>query len=1111
MFGRKKKTEDDQAATTNRENGDQMSAVDENNPLIHNSDDSDDEIERIRDIGYDDWMRRAYTSEASSRIDRVLGKQAGSMFGGGSASSDEGGENTGQGNSTMAIKALKSEMFKLVYSTMGDEIKPEDMRSVLVVKTEKYHPYLLCLLNTVFCCMFSLFRPKDDESVLVLTKKQRVIMYKNERVGFRQNFMTLFTTARNFVLVFVFVTLGPTFFGAIVSSNFVEQELVFVKSGYDYVHDHTYQKLEDNLRYKVVIQIVVFIGALLVFSFICWSKCPHDFGTRYRQSHAANKICCAQFALSRGGWSRTCQMRLFFGRFPEQNAIDFGMPLRGATSCGPVHKDNLSIRALGRNPFASGNLGMILFFSGMLFFFSVIDWYMTYVWIIAVRWKPDFDKHMEFCRVDAKADPSLCTVEACKAHVDAFNSDKDFKVFCESVRIYEDEGNCQMYDAEPGCCGGCFQGAWKMRQSKHDEWFGLFISLIVDILTVAQNLAAVASALSYTDEKDHVDIKFSRRLKFTNNLANFLLTQPLAVSFFYTIFDSAYKDPDETGSTKFEKLKTSTSLHKQGRFDDLGGGHDEQNAANFQDVKNFEIDDVSTTWDDFFKKSRMVINSENKWVPKIMIPRKCLGIPPEEVVLGAWAERPAITFMLMLPYFTAAVIFWVVWAVVEHPITNNFGVPEIGKFGNATLFACIIIFVAWVVLSITQYISVKHVIILTNLRVFYPRYREKCACLGMFTVQLRLDVFRHDHEISYGQMVTNPPTCYMRLSRVPWTPGKIYIQPGIYGLLQVQRLRGNVLNIYQLVSQLTNYSKPYINEQDIKDAGISWEHCINNVSDALEKRLSDVWTVTHMQADDLPGMTPDIFLSGPEEKPLFYWSFKEIGSLQTPYNTNTDVVVTTGRIYIYKRDLFKAFDCKLCCCFFSPLWCSCWKRLVDGPKRLRRQSSFLDLQFLLSFSTEVAVTLPDFFDPLKTPVIWPCFDTCCRWVTLCMSCSDKSEVECNKETCSIQCRRQGPRAQLWLMWRHRYNSSQPDLACALRPFEMKDKTVVNDCMSKLPCCGKTEIVRADTQDMDDDPDARDYAKIEMLRKIMGVIQDKASVMYASGGGAKGDSFVSRPQ
>jgi len=251
-------------------------------------------------------------------------------------------------------------------------------------------------------------------------------------------------------------------------------------------------------------------------------------------------------------------------------------------------------------------------------------------------------------------------------------------------------------------------------------------------------------------------------------------------------------------------------------------------------------------------------------------------------------------------------------------------------------------------------------------------------------------------------------------------------------------------------------------------------------------KCGDVWKVDHLQPDDIQGQIPDLFMAHTNETPLFFWSFKEFGLLADATSTNTDLVVTTNRVYKYSRANFKPYDCRTAVCF-GACYCTYFKKIFNGPKYLQRSASFLTLPLMLSFNTEVSVSPPVWHDPTRLPVKVPCWETCCSWLTLfctCKTCGkDGQTVTCNRDTCSFVPRRGGARAQLWMMWRHRFNAIQPDLTCKIRPFQLKDRAFIADLCETIGC-GANEL------DFDNSvSDVLDCEKVDMLRKIMGVIQD----------------------
>merc|ERR1719242_2485993 len=121
--------------------------------------------------------------------------------------------------------------------------------------------------------------------------------------------------------------------------------------------------------------------------------------------------------------------------------------------------------------------------------------------------------------------------------------------------------------------------------------------------------------------------------------------------------------------------------------------------------------------------------------------------------------------------------------------------------------------------------------------------------------------------------------------------------------------------------------------------------------------------------------SPEIHLSEAAEQPVFFWSFQEKGLIGTPHNTNTDIVITTGRVLLWSRTLYKTFDCKTSC-LWGFCWCACCRTMFCA-KRLPSSMSFLTLSSLLTFSTETTMEPPVWYDPHHPPIRVPCFDEFC--------------------------------------------------------------------------------------------------------------------------------------
>jgi hypothetical protein len=660
-----------------------------------------------------------------------------------------------------------------------------------------------------------------------------------------------------------------------------------------------------------------------------------------------------------------------------------------------------------------------------------------------------------------------------------------------------------------GCDAGISQFIW---EQENQTIFGMLVSLVCDVGAITLTVMAASIAFGYSDDKDHVDIKFKRRSKYTKEISHFELTSPLAQDFVNEVLDNAFRDNDGTipATRATRKLKTGNTkdtdylkkmFKRSKNYNRLDG--DDEDAANFQDVSCWEPEkeqNAAVHWQEFWDQGKTVVQKDahekNKWLSKILIPKLCLGIMEDELIIGAWVEVPQLDLISVLPIFISALLLFAALTNTDEGIRHFWRLgwwddTHDDKIGSACVHAIATFVIGFAILCGYIYLSTKHVIILTDVRVIYVRYQAKARLLLKFMPQLRVDNFRHDHDVSYGSFMTSPPTLYQRATRAPWTPGAVFLQPGIFGLLRMDRMRGNVISIYQVISQLTKTGeKQFLSERAIQEAGVSVQICQQYVQDNMEKALDMVWRITNEQPDDVPGMIPDMYLTSADEKPLFYWSFQEFGYVNSAYNTNSDVVVTSDRVYLYNRSLWKPFDAKTCCCF-AICWCTCLWRAISGKKYLRRQSSFLKLEMLLSFCTEVDITAPVWHDPKRWPCACPLLDAVAQWFTMCITCKTCKAVSCDKQTCSPVPKRSGARAQLWMMWRHRYNPTQKDLQLAIRPFSLKDPTLVADVLSA--CCKldprqlEETSLRAE-EGIDEIPD---YEKVETLRKIMGVTQDIA--------------------
>lgn len=125
-----------------------------------------------------------------------------------------------------------------VYAHMGNEIPPNELKNAIVVKTAKFHPVTVMFLSFFTLGLFNFFRPKDDETLLVLTENGRVYLLKVERpnamgIDLKAALMTFV----RLLMIFLLILTGPAFvvmmFGSSAvggafdpkAKNMIQQEL----------------------------------------------------------------------------------------------------------------------------------------------------------------------------------------------------------------------------------------------------------------------------------------------------------------------------------------------------------------------------------------------------------------------------------------------------------------------------------------------------------------------------------------------------------------------------------------------------------------------------------------------------------------------------------------------------------------------------------------------------------------------------------------------------------------------------------------------------------------------------------------------------------------------
>merc|ERR550532_3274193 len=215
----------------------------------------------------------------------------------------------------------------------------------------------------------------------------------------------------------------------------------------------------------------------------------------------------------------------------------------------------------------------------------------------------------------------------------------------------------------------------------------------------------------------------------------------------------------------------------------------------------------------------------------------------------------------------------------------------------------------------------------------------------MYGTELRVDIFRHDSDVFYGHLHTTALPMTQRLQCSRWYPGKVYMQVR-YGVLSLVRSYGNAIDVYDIISHLTR-GESLISREDLRGNHIDVNMCQADIDANLTNNGDKVWTIMR-RPDDVASKDPQLWLAGTEH-PLFFWSVKDRGLLGSAYDKNTDIIITTDRVFLWNRALYKTFDCMTCCCW-GMCWCACFNRLFNA-ERLPSQMSFLTLSALLSFST----------------------------------------------------------------------------------------------------------------------------------------------------------------
>jgi len=437
-------------------------------------------------------------------------------------------------------------------------------------------------------------------------------------------------------------------------------------------------------------------------------------------------------------------------------------------------------------------------------------------------------------------------------------------------------------------------------------------------------------------------------------------------------------------------------------------------------------------------------------------------------------------------------------SISEEPIVlPGFGTNAVARVLSALVMGFLIIFLGAGYHYLGSIINaLVHAVIVTDRRIFYIRHQAPCYCLCNFGVGLRVDVFRHDRRVTYGRAESAHRSLMQRLTCSPIIPGTVTMQDK-FGVLRLDRHFGNVFSVFNVISQLVpEEDAGFLSEgMDKADTAWDWDKAQEQAERALDRiHIGDERKhgVVHIktQPEDLVASGPGLYLITKQdggsvtelEKPLFHWSVKEVGPMSSPLNKTSDVVVTTGRVFVWHRSGFKRFDCRTSVC-----WGFCWCGFLSAVRSadtMENSIAFFTLPSMLSFSTTTKVQPPVWADPTHPPVKFPIVDTCCNTLTKCFS-GDCGSIGSEFEDCaggtSLCPTRTSARIQLYMMWRLRTGPQQADLMAAVFPYHHQDFEDV-DLLRSLSCMemGEREA-----------PETAHSRKLAQLRAIMGVAQDTA--------------------
>lgn len=1048
------------------------------------------------------------------------------------------------------ILAYKDKVFGMIYDTIGrDQKLASDLEDALMVKNTKFLPWQVCILSVLTCGLFVLLRPRDDDALLVLTKQGRVIALKMERQGcIEGTTMEIVLMFTKWIIILAAALCLPALLVWVLLSGHAMSKSFEKRWG---ISELDRLQIDEDMmnRFKrhYVLGAEVFFGLVLALCFYLWTKCPSDYGNRYRESYSASQCSAGQLCITGTKTSRQVIMRLYFGKYPTQAMLDQHgavagsqgsvcqvLPLSSLGAAGTTGGGSKDAKRLKRPSPGAMTTGLVVLLSVV----TMLDTALT--WFDRAMAASELVKEGSFCRdAPSPEKPGAqehCTPPVCRkwAHKNGHPDE-----FCEGVFWHNNiespsqKATCVSYGyPSTPCCGGCGMGGL-LTAAKEGGWMAVvqeLLGIIGDVGTLVFSFMAATAAVTQEASADFFDVTVNRS-RFNDSLevdANFDFSYPAMQNFFESVYRQ-HRMPKEgekqkTSTTNFLKVlnhegTTATNLSGATDADPLYKNDEDDNMAP-SGVTMYEKNKDHNDWVDFFDNCSLTQSIDGSWVnKKVIVPVNCLGMidavdypddPRAEHIVAAWSESPMLVWSrLLTPICGALLLLFVLIAapqsVSEKPIVLP-GLPKnpLGRVVTALLGAFGILFFGIIFEYMKMVLNgITHAVVVTDQRVFYIRHQAPCIWLCKFGLGLRIDVFRHDRNVTYGKVECRPRSLWQRLTRSPILPGSVLMKVK-FGIVQLDRQYGNIWNVFHVVQQLCAESVAHFLKKgyDETDSAWNWDESQKEANDNLEE--ISVNGVSHpgirhihAQPTDLAAIGPGIYMLTKKvdgkveetEKPLLHWSIRTVGPVATAFDASQDVVVTTGRVFIWSRSQFKEFNCKS-----AFLWGACycgWLSALTQKEHLPNTMSFFTLSELLSFSTNTSVEPPAWSDPVNGPLRVPFWDKLCAIMTACMTCTtrlkpipeddDEDVLQGGWGNFSIVPKRRSPICQLYMMWRLRTGPQQADLMCCISPFDHKDFEDT-DLFESLGCW----------QDAKKMPETTVHSrKVEELRAIMGVAQDAA--------------------